>query len=430
VKIYRSKVKPRKVDKPDKSWGILFYDEMNDYCERVSDIVNASGTAKDLISTYSKFIEGRGFNDLVFYKAIINSKGLTNDKLLRKIAFDFAFRNGFAVHVKYNANFKKAEYAPVLFSNCRLPNPEFPEYNNKIAIHTDWLGNYKRVTKDQITWIDRFNPDPNVIQNQVDEAGGWQNYKGQVLWYSTEGENYPLPIYDPVLEDIETDGRIKSRRRKKAATDYAPDFWFVQNGSFESPQEEEDFINNLRSDQGDDAPSMKLMVLKTGETKPELIPVPQSPAKTNYSIENETQAQKNIRKTFGVPQILANEDISGSLGMNNMMSEAYAMYNSMTDPERRIMEETFKLLFTDSMIVNQKNDFSVTPAFFNTGNEKAPLAVQFGVGGTQSVQNILTDPLLGAMQKINTLIVLFGLSDVQANAMVMGTPIPAQDKPE
>jgi hypothetical protein len=46
------------------------------------------------------------------------------------------------------------------------------------------------------------------------------------------------------------------------------------------------------------------------------------------------------------------------------------------------------------------------------------LAVTLGVGGTQALTSILSDPLLNLEQKKGTLKVLFGLSDEQVNQML------------
>ena len=56
------------------------------------------------------------------------------------------------------------------------------------------------------------------------------------------------------------------------------------------------------------------------------------------------------------------------------------------------------------------------------GNSNTPLAVTLGVGGTQSMMSCVTDPLMNANQKINTLVIAFGLSFEKASAMVNGTP--------
>jgi hypothetical protein len=59
-------------------------------------------------------------------------------------------------------------------------------------------------------------------------------------------------------------------------------------------------------------------------------------------------------------------------------------------------------------------------------NKDIPLAVRIGVGGTQSLQLILSDQNLSSEQKINIVIIVFGLSPEEAKLLAGGEPI----KPE
>jgi hypothetical protein len=63
-------------------------------------------------------------------------------------------------------------------------------------------------------------------------------------------------------------------------------------------------------------------------------------------------------------------------------------------------------------------------------SDTIPLAVRLGVGGTQSLQLILSDPLLLAEQKINTLIILFGMKPEDAKSMVGDGSIAEQQVTE
>ena len=57
-------------------------------------------------------------------------------------------------------------------------------------------------------------------------------------------------------------------------------------------------------------------------------------------------------------------------------------------------------------------------SYINESGDNTPLAVKLGVGGTQSLQLILADPNIDPENKINTLVILFGLSREDAVAMV------------
>lgn len=59
-----------------------------------------------------------------------------------------------------------------------------------------------------------------------------------------------------------------------------------------------------------------------------------------------------------------------------------------------------------------------------------PLAIELGVGGTQALQGILIDPVMSIESKINTIVLLFGINEVDAKKMVGETKVipPAYNK--
>ena len=65
----------------------------------------------------------------------------------------------------------------------------------------DYLQYNKEVDKN-VKAIDLYDPSPKVIQEQVDAAGGWDNYKGQENFLNLDrNDSYPLAWADVVLLD-------------------------------------------------------------------------------------------------------------------------------------------------------------------------------------------------------------------------------------
>lgn len=433
MKVIRSKIAARLIYKIFKNEGILSYDIDNCYPQRVLDIVNASGVGKNCINTFRKFIEGAGFKDKTFYKNVINNKGLTADKLLRFISKDLATFGGFAIHVQYNGLLQISEITTIPFMDTRIPAPDNIEGLGKIVTYYDWSRRIKeRIRREDIIYIDKFTSDQNKISEQIQKAGGLEYYKGQIFWYSNEGENYPLAPYDAVLEDLETDGRIKNHKRKKAATGFNSDYAFIHKGKFESEEQEQEMIKNLEEFQGDEsAGNIMLVSIESEEQKPELLKFDKSGESVDFYTANELSVHRNIRKAFGLPSVLAMEDIPGSLGLSTQMKEAYHVYNSLTTSERTTISENMKILFSNFHTnINPSNDYDILPLEFQEQSINQPLAVQFGVGGTQAIKEILVDALLTPAQKVNSIIILFGLTLEQANSMVYGSIIPNNQVPE
>lgn len=343
--------------------GILpFDDDGNDYPQWCIDLINSSGSASYCVDLWSRFIEGQGVADVDFYKAEINSEGLTVDELLRWLCLDYARHNGFCLHVNYNALYKIVDVRYIPFRDARLIHPDSEDNQGKIAIYDDW-GRRKRknISKEKIEYIDKFSSDPKIIEQQVVNSGGWENYKGQILWFSSSGKDYPVPMYDSVREDIETDSRIKSHRRKKSANGFNADYLYI-TGKFESDDDREATMENLEDNMGDSAAgNIVLVEVERKEDAPTLTKIDKADSKGDFYLVNETAVQDNIRKRFGFLPPLVGGAIQG-MGISQAITESSAFMNGMTSRERRKIEETFKKVFSNfHQVINKSGDYSIIP---------------------------------------------------------------------
>lgn len=371
------------------------------------------------VNEYAKFIEGTGFVDKNFYKAVVNSKGQSVDRLLYKVAKDKARYNGFALHVNYNALGQVVEVSHIPFEFCRLPDPMRPDLQGKIAVSSDWVKQSQRSSKKQeILWYDSFEPSL-AVQQMLEQTV--ELYKGQVLWYSVEGDKYPLAPIDPVIEDVESDARIKNHKRKAIATGFNADFALVTQQKFESDQERDEYVASLEAFQGDEAAgNIMLVEVDRPEQKPDILSFPRADQDKRFEY-TETSIHDNIRKCFGIPPVLIGEATAGKLGTSQEIIDACSFYNAITDPERRAVTEIFQRVFSlwHNKYINLTGDYSIQPlVMFSQGN--LPLAVQIGVGGTQALVSILVDPVLNSSQKVNMLQILFDIPLDNATAMVLG----------
>ncbi|MFR8224885.1 MAG: hypothetical protein ACLU9X_10515 [Alistipes shahii] len=66
-----------------------------------------------------------------------------------------------------------------------------------------------------------FNPSPDVVQLQIQAAGGIEFYKGQILYISRAGRNaYPLPLVDVVLTDMSTDEGLSNVNNRNVRNNF------------------------------------------------------------------------------------------------------------------------------------------------------------------------------------------------------------------
>lgn len=414
--------------KKDNSLGIQAYSDGNDYPQKVREIVDASGTGTKCVIIYAKFISGKGFSDQNIWKKVINRKRQTTDYLENQISEDFAHNGGLAIHVNYNANYKIIELQHVPIETVRFEKLDDNGHFSKVAIHPDWGKRFttlRKWKKEDIEFIDLYNPDPVEIQNQVDAAGGWENYKGQILYFSNRGEKvYPLPIFDSVLTDMSTEEGISNVSNRNARNNFLAAGMFIDkkadNDTPDLKKEEGRVYNDEKNDtekaleafQGDESACKMLYVqIESDEEKPEFV----SFKGTNYDKEfNVTlgSAQDNIGKVFSQPPILRAEDVGANFGAD-LMKNAYDFYNSVTQNERLILERIFKELFSywHEPITT---DFSILPLTYEVDTTPAD---RLGKENLAQIVSILNNANLTEEQKRNYCKVLFSLYDEEINQM-------------
>lgn len=442
----RNKVKPRIDPKDLTDLQILSYDNDNIYPQRVVDIVNDSGTAKRCLNMYARFVMGQGAKDLDFYKTKINSKGLTVDKLIRKTALSKGEFNGIAWHLNFNGLGEVTEVTPINFEYCRLG---ILTNDLKIAVYDDW-GKTKRKNfkKTDVEFVDVYNPE-NALR-QAELLGGIEHYKGQILYWTPNGLEYPLTDFDAVLEDMITEAQTKRFKANTSAKNFLASHILI-TGKEEVKEDENgnpidaDFAKTLEQFQGGDGSGTILwMERESNEENIELQKVDIQDYDGLYEY-TEKSSRDNIIGAFNIPPVLLVRT-SGTLGTSKEISDATDFYNSFTAYDRLIIEELLKEVFSRFQVnICPSGDYSILPlkvekeldvtysqyftknefrqslgyeAIDDADSDKQILAVTLGVGGTQSLTSLIADPALTIEQKKGSMIVLFGLSEEQANQML------------
>ena len=347
--------------RPNITFGILNYDLDNAYPQRMLMLVGASPTAKDCWNKRSKFIGGAGFEDAQLGDAIINESGLTINKLRVHIAKDKALFTGFAIHVSYNANLKKSEIHYVAFEDVRMGNSDDPKLNGKFVLYSDWgRRTWKNIMRNKFTVVHPFNDDPAEVKRQVEEAGGWDNYNGQLYYFNPEIDFYPLIEADCVWEDFETEAGIKTFNNREVTTGFLPstilmmpsrreqaDNKNAQDDSLLYANGPSQLEKDLAAFQGVKS-AQKMLVLEYDDPndKPSFAP---------YNIQNndklfestEKSVEARIIKGFSVPQALVSgtDKKSGLADPGSEKKEAIREFNDNTQPDREQISESLNKVF-------------------------------------------------------------------------------------
>jgi hypothetical protein len=441
-----------------KSIFIRSYDEDNLYPQRTIDIVNDSGTAVTALRMFRKFVIGNGANDVDFGKAKINRKGTTVDRFIRKIVASKGNHTGIPIHFNYNALGEKTSISFVPFEYCRL-TLESEDFPDRIAVYNDWgTTKRKKFDKEAIDYVYKYDPSKVFEQVQMEEgetdAEKWKAYKGQIWYWNPDGDEYPLSPFDSVLEDMITEGQTKRFKTNTATTNFTASHVFITGveegepdaeGNPTAINPEDSFAKVIEVFQGAEGAGAQVHVQREeGDVPFEIKKVDIQNYDGLYEF-TENSARDSIIRNFLIPPVLLVQT-SGSLGTSKEISDASKYYNGITSSDRNEIEEILTETFKDFHFdINPSGDYSIQPlqfkepielAYFpyytkneiresngddaveDTDSGKTILAVELGVGGTQSLTSIVSDAVLTTDQKKGSLKVLFGLSDADIELML------------
>lgn len=335
------------------------YDNL--YPQNLAHITDASGTACLCLNRYARFIEGYGFYDNILALSKLNNKGDTADDVLRSVANDLARFGGFALHVNYNVLCQVSEVSHVPFEDCRLEETDDDGNVAHILIHPDWeqkkTRNGKRLmlSERNIERINVFNPDPDIVRQQIENVGGIDAYRGQILWASMNGKGtYPTPIYDAAITDISTDEGLGNVKMRNARNNFLVSCMLVTKKGFQKVDENGNVVDegklisdeDFKNFQGDENTGKILMVeLENDEDEPKVIGFPTRNFDKEFSVTDASVVER-IYAQFH--QELFHAIRIGKLGFSGqVMRDAYEYYAGEVTTEQRVIERAFKTILTN-----------------------------------------------------------------------------------
>nr|DAV63710.1 MAG TPA: HK97 Family Phage Portal Protein [Caudoviricetes sp.] len=414
MKVAQIKSAPQFESRDWRQYGIQTYGDTNDFPQTVSEIVQASKTGNACLSIYNDFVYGHGFKDPGIYKLRVNKEGEKLDKILRMVCKDFTLWHGFAIHVNYNMNFRVSSIHHIPFESLRLAKADDDGFIGRTAYHPDWGRRDKtrsRWSPSDIEWFHFFNPDPEVILNQVEEAGGWDNYRGQILYFSGDSEggpSYPVPIFIAEMTDMRTEEALANVAGRNACSNFLSAGILVD---IKDETQDQSQVNETQKElnkfQGDENTSQLWYIqCKSKEEVPQFI---------RFSGENYDKAfevtqrviPENIGQSFKQPPILRAVDVGANFGAD-LMTNAYKYYNSVTVRERQQLEEAFISIFEYWWAPLDNPDFTIQSLTYNAGES---IADRIGKDNMTQALEIIRDQMLSTVQKRNMLKLIYGLYD-------------------
>lgn len=352
----------------DKSLGILFFDKDNGYPNRMRMYVNASGTGKPVVEMFGTYCNGNGFRDLRLAKLKVNKKGQTCDDILAAVADDMAYHYGFYIHVNYNALYEIVSFKVIPFENVRYAIPdEGSQTVTRVAVYDDWAkkkSDKMAIRPDDVEFLYLYDPRPEVIQRQVEKAGGWNKYKGQVYCNPL---GYCLPLYDCVQEELLTDAGIKTFKLSTIESGFAASFIYVHKGKKPAKTKDGDYNNSVEEQlelfqDPETGGAIFVVYAEKPDQEPKLIPVKKDYDDRLYNTVRKT-TKDDIIGALLIPPVLLLQT-PGKLG-GPEYNEAVDIYNTQTAKHRLRIERAFEELFARSIYISpdpqKPYEFTIDP---------------------------------------------------------------------
>lgn len=421
--------KEKRVEVKDlRSEKVIAYDQDNLYPQRIKDSLAASVTGTAAVELFATHLFGRGFSLEELNKLKVNAKGETLKDIHDLVCADYSKYRGAALHIGYNGLLEVVSIKHVPFDYVRLSLADDKGNIDTCVVYDDWdLSRYGGKNKDSMKTIDLFTTDAEKIQSQIQGWGGFDKWNGHLMYYSHAGTLvYPSGKCDAAFEDILTDAGIKVFAQRNIQTGFMAGSVFVHKGKFEDEPARDEFIENLKNFQGAD--NSNRMMLVEAETEDQIPEVKEFPIINNDKLfeSTESSVRERIIRCFGQPLILHAIKTPGSLGESTEWEDAKKNYDERTEKERNRLSELYQPLLAKWFEGDPTNGkpYTVIPVSgVAEKTKRSILATTIGVGGMQAMTAIIQDTTLSNDQKINFLIITFGVSKKDADALINGTPI-------
>jgi hypothetical protein len=359
--------KEERIEIFNKRLGVIFDGEDNLKPLVIENLIDSSPTAFQCAWLYESFIGGGGFEvDLSEINLSEDEFDKQNpNNLLFDVSEVISRHQGVFINVGYNANFEKDSFKIIPYMLCRVGKKDSNDFSGKIAVSPKGWGKSLKVS--EIDIFDVYNPRPDVVQAQVEAAGGWENYKGQIFFFKLSKKyTYPKSLIETAytFADVEHQlGLYYNGTTKRSFEDST----IIRHRKFENKADEKAFEENIKSLSGLENGSSKMLVEddwddekdKQGNLRFETLT---NNVKAEKYAHFETSSANFIRKAFkNIPPQLV-DYVAGKLGNTSGedLIKAQSIYNSLISKDQEKIEMLFKELFRNYKFdVNPSNNWTI-----------------------------------------------------------------------
>lgn len=332
--------------------NVLSYGDDNLYPQKISDIISCSPNGSGCLARYVRFIKGDGLVDESTGNMMVNDNMSVND-LLRFTAEDLGKYGGFAWHLRFNIFGDVSGIKPIPFEYVRLTCPGDAGKIDKVAVFDNWDGQKKKGGKTYkadtttVTYIDLYKGDRGDVMQDIKDAGGVNEYFGQVFYFANTGLScYPLPKYDSAVTELSVDEGLSNVKYRNVRCNFLPAGMLLtkikstldDNGDDYNPNS----INRSLLDFQGDVNTGKIMSVEYNddEDKPTFTPFDSK----NYDDTFKATEESTTARIYSVfEQDLFYRLRTGSVGFSTeMIKDAFNYYNTCVVDEQSIIVKSLQ----------------------------------------------------------------------------------------
>lgn len=344
--------------------GIVPYGERNTYPNDVYEATRLSPTGKGCVKNLTKYTFGLGLED--GGDIVVNRMGQTLNDVVRLATFQRSWLNAYTLHFNFNLMGQITEITVV---DIRFVRKTRDLLKARIGLFKRGSAVFSRGDE-----VDIFLYMPDFLKEQITADGGFKKFKGNIYYYTDDGQIYSLANGDASLPSAQLENEVQtfnfaSINNSMSASGLIK-IPFLQNDE-NHKKEIEAQIASMRG-------AANAGSILTMEVPPNIdggannVNLFESFDQNNIDkmyVEQVKNAEGNILKEYMQPKILLGVSDNGMFNQSSFQ-DASDYYNSQTQPDTLIIERSFNNFWSNTVWVSELSEVKINRLpFFNSPEE-------------------------------------------------------------
>lgn len=412
---------PKIIEKKNQNW--VDFGEANDYPQQLLELTQTSAIHKAIVLAKATMQAGKDVivkgTDSVEATAQYISEKLSVDEQIKfaqilkqindsriKLATDWQTFGAFSAELVFATDFSRV----LQINHANTANIRSGKYHdNKVDFYF-----YSR------NWKDRnIKPTAIAAYDENDQINGRQLY--YFYNYSPDQEYYGKPPYQAALSWIKADSELGVYGLSSIQNGFSPSLVIKYYKKPANLEEQAEIIRRQDKMFKGAKNAKKVMTFFNDgkDNAADVEPISVNNIDSQIGILQESIVQQIISGHRVTSPMLLGVATPGKLGYSTELEDAYKIFEkTVIAPERKYLED-----FYNEVLRRCGFTFKIELTEFNPiagADTNESLIGTLGVGGTQALQAVIESPTLTPMQKINTLVVVFGITQADAEKIING----------